>query len=276
MGHIYKLTAPSGRIYIGQSVNYKARFRYYSNNADKVAGKLKTAMIKYGWNELEKEIVTECCNCMLNVLEKFYISQYDSFASGMNCTDGGDSFKLSEESKNLIRLSRIGSKMPKTSGDKHWTRRTGRSIVPKGYKMPSAQKLKNAITSSKLKTWLYDKDTMLLLCWFDTGYTFSLTTGLSAKLLRKKPTLIADKYIAIRSADDQPNKINYTPFSGTNVRWSRKVNQLNERGEFIKEWGCMKDAGAALSINYKNIQSVCAGSRRIAGGFLWEYKPDTK
>lgn len=32
---IYKLTSPSGKVYIGQSINLKNRFRHYKSNKSK-------------------------------------------------------------------------------------------------------------------------------------------------------------------------------------------------------------------------------------------------
>ncbi len=53
-------------------------------------------------------------------------------------------------------------------------------------------------------------------------------------------------------------------------KWSRKVNMLKD-GKIVSTFPSLKEAGERMNINYKNIQSVCAGHRKTAGGYNWEY-----
>jgi group I intron endonuclease len=57
---IYKITSPSGKIYIGQSTNIENRFNSYRILDCKKQIKLYNSLKKYGWDNHIKEIVEEC------------------------------------------------------------------------------------------------------------------------------------------------------------------------------------------------------------------------
>lgn len=54
-------------------------------------------------------------------------------------------------------------------------------------------------------------------------------------------------------------------------RCSKKVNQYDLQGQFIKQWFCMMDAERDCGINNAGISSCCKGKRKQAGGFIWRY-----
>ena len=71
---IYKITSPTGKIYIGQSVNIKNRFKQYkyiSNN--KIIGpKLYNSLKKHGFENHQFEIIEECIIEQLNGKEIYW------------------------------------------------------------------------------------------------------------------------------------------------------------------------------------------------------------
>ena len=102
---IYKLTSPSGKIYIGQTRNLKKRFAAYRNANCIKQHKLYNAILKYGWEAFNVELLftaSVISQESLNELETYYISKYDAVNSGYNCVAVGNSqrgLKFSEESK---------------------------------------------------------------------------------------------------------------------------------------------------------------------------------
>lgn len=52
-------------------------------------------------------------------------------------------------------------------------------------------------------------------------------------------------------------------------RGDRSVLQYTLTGEFIRQWPSISEAQRTLGIN--NVGLACAGKRKKAGGFLWEY-----
>mgnify|MGYP003463256223 CR=1 FL=1 len=105
---IYKITSPSGKVYIGQSWNIEDRFRRYRNLRCKTQRKIYSSLIKYGVNEHSFEIVHELPNDVkqeiLDNYEILYWKQYISCGINMmNIREPGKGGKLSEETKQKLR-----------------------------------------------------------------------------------------------------------------------------------------------------------------------------
>lgn len=96
IGKIYKITNNiNNKIYIGQTIQtLKARFykhcidsqqedKYHKNMA------IKKAIFKYGKENFSIELIEEVEKSMLDEREKYWISYYDSYNKGYNCTLGG-------------------------------------------------------------------------------------------------------------------------------------------------------------------------------------------
>ena len=119
-GVIYKLTSPSGKVYIGQSINFKNRLNKYKNTTTKSIGNyLFNAIQKYGFDNFNVEILAvieldddiTVTKMELDRLEIYYIQKLDSFNNGYNLTaGGGGSFKriISEETRMKISTSNKG------------------------------------------------------------------------------------------------------------------------------------------------------------------------
>lgn len=109
---IYKITSPSGRIYVGQSIDVYQRFYNYTK-CNISQRKLKNSFNKYGIANHKFEIIHICGEDELNELEIFYIKKYDTFNTnhGLNLRSGGEgNGKMSEETKIKIAQSKIGKK----------------------------------------------------------------------------------------------------------------------------------------------------------------------
>ena len=101
IGLIYIVTSPSKNVYIGRTTySLKTRKGCHVGKANnkKSSGyntKFAKAIRKYGnrltWNVIDTVIdVRASVIIKLNVLEKFYILQYNSYKRGYNSTPGGD------------------------------------------------------------------------------------------------------------------------------------------------------------------------------------------
>jgi group I intron endonuclease len=105
---IYKITSPSNRIYIGQSIKIEDRIKSYKNLRCKEQPKLYKSLLKYGFENHKIEVLIECNESKLNELERNYQEEYDSIENGLNCiyTKTNDrSGKSSEETKLKISLN---------------------------------------------------------------------------------------------------------------------------------------------------------------------------
>lgn len=112
-GIIYKYQSPSGKVYIGQTIDEANRRKHFLNENLSYAGiKIDNARKKYGPQNFEYEIlkVIEEKNhnklySELNKYEIYYIGLYDSFKNGYNMTIGGDGpkgYHLTDEHKEKI------------------------------------------------------------------------------------------------------------------------------------------------------------------------------
>lgn len=110
-GYIYKITSPTGKIYIGKTTNPEVRFKDYKKCNCKSQKILCSSLKKYGFDKHNIEIIMEGIypDIDLNQLEVYYIGLYNSFnrnnINGMNLTLGGEGVTgriVSEETRKKI------------------------------------------------------------------------------------------------------------------------------------------------------------------------------
>lgn len=82
---IYKITSPSGRVYIGQSVNINKRFYTYRKLECKRQPKLYNSLKKYGYDSHLFEVIEECDINNLNIRERYWQEFYNVISErGLN------------------------------------------------------------------------------------------------------------------------------------------------------------------------------------------------
>lgn len=86
MSGIYKITSPSGRVYIGQSVNIKNRFCSYRGKFPVKQIRLCASFIKHGTTNHIFETIEVCEKENLNERERYWQDFYNVLSSsGLNC-----------------------------------------------------------------------------------------------------------------------------------------------------------------------------------------------
>lgn len=112
---IYKITNPSGKIYIGQSINIQKRFLSYKYKLACEQPKLNRSFIKYGLENHKFEIIHECEVYELNDKERYYQELYDCIGdNGLNLCYVKSSDKNgfhSEETKQKISKNNSRNKL---------------------------------------------------------------------------------------------------------------------------------------------------------------------
>lgn len=108
---IYKITSPSGRIYIGQSHNIKNRWYDYKKSGAKGQTHLHNSFLKYGTENHKFEFIYELPldieQEILNNYEIFIWAQYkEAGFQMMNIRDPGSKGKLGEVTKEKIKEKR--------------------------------------------------------------------------------------------------------------------------------------------------------------------------
>lgn len=113
---IYKITSPSGSIYIGQSKDIEHRFYRYRTAQCKKQPALYAAIMKYGSDNLLFEIIHELPIDVdrneMDSLEELYIQQYKECRFRLlNLTGGGKTNKeLSDDTRRRLSESAKGKK----------------------------------------------------------------------------------------------------------------------------------------------------------------------
>lgn len=97
---IYKITSPKGKVYIGQSINIKNRYRAHIKNFKYYDTKLARSFKKYGTESHVFEIIVKCNKKELSDLESNYIKEYDSIREGLNILDRNYTLKDTSKTKN--------------------------------------------------------------------------------------------------------------------------------------------------------------------------------
>lgn len=114
MVKIYKITSPTGRIYIGQTKNFRNRMTAYRSLSCKKQRFLYNSLKRHGFNAHKVEILAEVEQDRANDAEIYYISTHKSFRGinpkGMNLTTGGKVYEVSYTTKSRISNALLGKK----------------------------------------------------------------------------------------------------------------------------------------------------------------------
>jgi len=112
---IYKIESPSGKVYIGQTWNYKKRISIYKRLSCKGQPKLYSSLLKYGVDNHSFMIVCklpqDIKQCVLDIYEQLYMDQYrECNIELMNIREAGSHGKHSLESIEKLKQINIGKK----------------------------------------------------------------------------------------------------------------------------------------------------------------------
>lgn len=157
---IYRITSPSGKIYIGQSTNIFKRLSVYKRMPKQCKqSRLMNSFKKYGVDKHIFEIVEQCEIHQLNDRERYWQDYYDCIGkNGLNCVLTKSSDKSGLASNELKKRfsdmrkgkpnGQKGKKYPQRSGENH--HRYGKEMsVEQRYKLSKA--LKGRIPHNKGK-----------------------------------------------------------------------------------------------------------------------------
>lgn len=178
-GIIYRYKSPSGKYYIGQTINeYERRKSFLCVSKSYGGSKIDRARKKYGPENFEYTVLMkvtgdnpEEVKPYLDTLEIGFIRMYDSFKNGYNLTEGGGGgmtgFHHTDETRKKIGISSSKRRYSEDTKRKHREYQTGRkyseesklkmSEIHKGKKLSDETKLKMTISRTGKKRGPYRK-----------------------------------------------------------------------------------------------------------------------
>lgn len=132
---IYKITSPKGRVYIGQSWNFKRRRKEYGTDCTKRQLGIYNSIQKYGYDNHKFDIIHELPvdidQSILNTYEVLYYNQYKSLGFKMlNGKEPGKGGRMTDEVRFRISKSHIGKKHSEETKLKIRLARTKQIIQP--------------------------------------------------------------------------------------------------------------------------------------------------
>ena len=166
-GCIYRIIAPNGKSYVGQTVDFKDRMRRHKGLKEGCR-LIKRAIKKYGWNKMKKTILAEDLQVRveLDSAEIYYIAYHNTFGDkGYNMTKGGGgAYGWKANKKQRANISArlmgnthsLGMKFPPKSAEQRAeiSARMMGNTNPLGKKHPPrTDKFRTFLSERKTKNW---------------------------------------------------------------------------------------------------------------------------
>jgi len=244
IGFIYMITSPTGRIYIGSTIDLDQRIKSYICLQCKSQIKLYNSFKKYGFENHMFEVI------WAGDIQEMY--KYETLI--------GWGFNVLEPENLNCRLPKLGDLYKVVSIDTR--KKMSISGIGKKHSEETRLKMKNRIISNTTKLKMsnsakgkiFSKETRLKLSQKGKGRILSreLRTQISVRQLGKK---LSKEHIENMIKGKQ-----------------KPILQYDLQGNFIKEWISSKLACETLSIGRKNIGECLNGRSKTAGNFKWKYK----
>ena len=197
---IYKITSPSGKVYIGQSINVEKRFQGYKALRCKGQPRLFNSLKKYGYDKHKFEILCECSIEELNEKERYYQDLYSVLnGKGLNCvlTKSSDRYVvISKETRLKMSIASKGRIVSEET-------RIKKSIITKNQSIET--KIKRAISNTGKKRTQYSKDIMNAK---KRALILNLETGIFYEGIKEVANLIGLKPNTLKCKLNGQNKNN--------------------------------------------------------------------
>lgn len=245
MKGIYKITSPNGRIYIGQSVDIKKRFKYYQLGC-KGQIRLENSFKKYGTDNHKFEIVEICNKEELNNRERYWQEYYNVLSKkGLNCVYVSTTKHSSIISKVTLNNMKKAQANRKPMSDEQ------KKKISESWK----HRIVTKFTCEKISKAHLGKKKSLIHC-----------KNISKGRLGIKFTEETKRKMSIKSPEAKQR------IKELGIAMKKPVLQFTLDGVFIKEWTSASDAGKILLIPHQRINLCCHNKAQTAGGSKWVFK----
>jgi group I intron endonuclease len=242
---IYKIISPTGKIYIGQSIDIKKRIGIYKNGWTHSQPKLHRSFEKHGFMNHIFEIIEKCSIDILDERETFYKTQIIEslgWEKALFCDlhDQGTGPR-SEETRKRLSDGKIGKKHSKIHSNKGvkregWMNEEIKRKISKSNKNktkpPRSEEHKEKLGSSQLGK--------------SKGHK-----GRISPMRGKKHSIESREKARLNNL----------------MKNAVPILQYDMNGNFVKKWNKASDA---ISVS-KGIFNCLKGKSKFSGNFIWEY-----
>lgn len=243
---VYKIANNiNGKVYIGQSVNIKNRWKDHINALNR--GDSNCTLLQRAWNKYHQEnfsfeILELCSEDMLDEIEIKYIDVYDAVNNGYNIELGGNKNKhLSKETKQKIRESHLGKTVSDEVRRKMSESRTGDKNPM--YGQTHSEEARKKISEARKNKPGHPQ----------TDYQ---------KECARLANLGKDVSEETRKKISEANKGNIPYNKNLHFVYCVELNKVFENAS---------SAGKELNIRSGNIINCCEHIRKTCGGYHWMY-----
>lgn len=285
--YIYKATNKvNGKSYIGQTVNYRSRVWQHKRCYEKEDCKFHDAIKEFGFDNFEWQILETCeSKEKAKILEYKYIELYDSYRNGYNENKGGVG---GHNARAIVCLTLEGKFVKRYDSAGNAEKEDGfcnsdvliscksNSRTCKGYMFMFEDEYEHLGAREYIKPNSKCRKKVVqcdlngnLIARYDSVQeaaekTAANRTTISGVLLKKYKS--ANGFIFVYEED--------FPIKDLSIykrkKKGRKVAQVDiKSGDIINVYDRMADAGRALGVNYKGIQTVVDMPNRTAYGYKW-------
>lgn len=241
-GIIYKYTSPSGKIYIGQTIDEYHRKHDHKSKANNGSNlPFHRAIRKYGWNSFDYKVIfittsksREKLKVILDTMESYYIRKYKSDISdyGYNCTSGGGTnHQFTEQTKEKMRKAHIG-----INAKQVYQYDLYGAFIASYSSLAEAEKETNVNKSD--------------ICNVCSGNINS-----------------AGGYYWSYSIVENPSII-----SSLEIRNGKRCLQLTLEGNLVAEYFSAREAAKITGFDNSSISKACRGNIKSYKGYIWKYK----
>lgn len=285
MGVIYKITSPSGRLYVGQTAQTVEEriIQHKSVRKDIKFSAIQRSVRKYGWDAHIFEIIeNDVLDKMLDDREIFWIKELNTFVldnpkGGLNLTRGGKHRMPWKMNKKKVRKARQRKGENSPSWGKKWPEEMKKKIAKSvshynkanGVK-PSVECHRKAKEKQYVKVVVYDRNGD-----FVAEYPYlkaaAEALGLSRKCVidaangRQKH---AGGYFFRRKEKGYPLKIDV---SGIKLQVKKRA-VICYAGEDVIEYANPNEAAKALGLWHQTIKDSANLNKPLRNGYRFVYK----
>ena len=281
---VYRHTTPSGGVYIGITGN-PVKKRWQRGKGYEKCPAFSKAIQKYGWENIQHEVLFEnLYKEEADKKEKELIEYYKTYGHCYNVADGGSRDFVSEETKEKMRKNRQGKNSH--AYGKKWSQES-RNLTSQAIKgIKRSDKTKQALKDShSRKLYQYDADGNLIGIWSSSKQA-SFSTGHSLSSINRCRLYYKNNLCGYIWLDEfiKDKKLLQKYYNGDilipvkkNVIL-KKVVQLDDNYKIVAIYSSIKKAAKATDTIDTQIIYSCQefkknGTRKIAGGYYWEYLP---